>query len=321
MVERGHAFALHLGSRVLCVGDSLVRGGGARREPGDSLAASCFARTFTVGRARSDTRRLDRFAERDHLFGLCTPTDMDQKGAQGAFVAGQGSFNEADYSTAILYWKDAYRRDCTAHALLLNLARAYELKGEKGEAIRALETYLQRRPNDPNVDQIQRRIQNLKTQLAAEQVSAPAPSLPPSGPVSIVPPAAPVSPSSEVSPERGGHGIAPWIVVGAGGVLTIVGIAVFADGKSKTNEVERICGGRACNDPSIADPKGLEAKGNDGVHEANLGGVLAWTGAAAVAAGLVWHFAFDKSARPKAATALTPVIGRGFAGVALDARF
>src|SRR4029079_4709600 len=96
----------------------------------------------------------------------CTtvPTEADRNAAQGAFAAGQGSFNEADYATAITYWRDAYRRDCTAHALLLNLARASELKSDRAEAVNALETYLQRKPEAPDADQIRRRIENLKTQ-------------------------------------------------------------------------------------------------------------------------------------------------------------
>src|SRR5882672_5341011 len=67
----------------------------------------------------------------------CTtaPTEADKSAAKGAFAAGQGSFNEADYATAITYWRDAYRRDCTAHLLLTNLARAYELKGDRAEAV------------------------------------------------------------------------------------------------------------------------------------------------------------------------------------------
>src|SRR3954452_14522316 len=102
-------------------------------------------------------------------FPPCTtaPTESDRKAAQGAFAAGQGSFNEADYATAITYWRDAYRRDCTAHALLLNLARAYELKSDRAEAVNALETYLQRKPEAPDADQIRRRIENLKSQMAA----------------------------------------------------------------------------------------------------------------------------------------------------------
>ncbi|HEX3595043.1 MAG TPA: hypothetical protein VHU80_08080, partial [Polyangiaceae bacterium] len=64
-----------------------------------------------------------------------TPTQGDVSAAKGAFDAGNGSFNEADYDRAITYWEDAYRRDCTAHPLLLNLARAYELNGQKQHAV------------------------------------------------------------------------------------------------------------------------------------------------------------------------------------------
>ncbi|HEX9294566.1 MAG TPA: hypothetical protein VF881_01995, partial [Polyangiaceae bacterium] len=55
---------------------------------------------------------------------------------------------------------------------MLNLARAYELKSDRNEAVNALETYLQRKPDDPGADQIRRRIDNLKAQIAA---SAPPP--------------------------------------------------------------------------------------------------------------------------------------------------
>ena len=66
------------------------------------------------------------------------PTEGDQKAAKSLFTAGQVSFNEADYRTAIQYWRDAYKRDCTAHLLLVNLARAYELAGDKRESVTAL---------------------------------------------------------------------------------------------------------------------------------------------------------------------------------------
>ena len=93
----------------------------------------------------------------------CTaePTEGDVAAAKGAFQAGQASFNEADYARAITYWEDAYRRDCTAHALLLNLARAYELGGDKEQAVEALQTYLARKPESPQKDQINRRIEVL----------------------------------------------------------------------------------------------------------------------------------------------------------------
>ena len=74
-------------------------------------------------------------------------TDTDVTAAKGAFQAGNASFEEADYPRAIVYWEDAYRRDCSAHGMLLNLARAYELNGNKPQAVVALRTYLQRVPS------------------------------------------------------------------------------------------------------------------------------------------------------------------------------
>src|SRR5690606_32626924 len=90
----------------------------------------------------------------------CTrePSDTDVTAAKAAFQAGNVAFGEADYPRAILYWRDAYRRDCTAHALLLNLARAEELNGNKRAAVAALETYLARVPTSPERAQIERRI-------------------------------------------------------------------------------------------------------------------------------------------------------------------
>src|SRR5262245_2431952 len=94
-----------------------------------------------------------------------TPTDGDIAAAKGAFQAGNGSVNEADYERAITYWEDAYRRDCTAHPLLLNLARAYELNGQKRHAVNALETFVARNPGSPDEGQIKRRIEKLNEQL------------------------------------------------------------------------------------------------------------------------------------------------------------
>src|SRR4051812_36484610 len=157
-------------------------------------------------------------------FPSCTtgPTEADRKAAQGAFAAGQGSFNEADYSTAITYWRDAYRRDCTAHPLLLNLARAYELKGDRPEAVNALETYLTRKPDDPTADQIQRRIQNLKGQIAAAAAPVPAATAPVAAPAPTPASAAP-PPVELLGDKGGGRSATPLIIAGGGLVVGVVG--------------------------------------------------------------------------------------------------
>ena len=72
------------------------------------------------------------------------------------------AFNSADYAGAIGHWEHAYRLDCTAHALLLNLARAHELAGNPQAAAQALRTYLARVPQASSRAQIERRIQRLE---------------------------------------------------------------------------------------------------------------------------------------------------------------
>ena len=100
------------------------------------------------------------------------PTEAEVAAAKGAFQAGNASFNEADYARAIDYWEDAYRRDCTANPLLLNLARAYELAGRKRQAVVSLETFLAREPNSGEKDQINRRVEVLKKKIAEEDAAA-----------------------------------------------------------------------------------------------------------------------------------------------------
>jgi tetratricopeptide (TPR) repeat protein len=248
----------------------------------------------------------------------CTtvPTEADRNAAKGAFAAGQGSFNEADYATAITYWRDAYRRDCTAHALLLNLARAYELKGDRSEAVNSLETFLQRKPEAPDADQIRRRIENLKAQMAA---AAPPPIATPvaqPGPTA----APPVPPPPPVETSGGKRSRVPFIVVGAGGVVFLVGVGVYAAGTKKVGEFEEKCPNRKC-------PPGQEsaiADGNDARAQQNLGGALAGIGLAGVVGGLIWFFASPKEPVQSSAVktpSVTPIVTPGFAGLSLGGQF
>lgn len=258
-----------------------------------------------------------------------TATDADRKAAQGAFAAGQGSFNEADYPTAIVYWRDAYRRDCSAHALLLNLARAYELKGDRGEAVNALETYLQRKPDAADAEQIRRRIENLKSQIAAaEKSAAPAAPLPPAAaavpapapstqPVSTPPPA-PLAPAADTA-EKGGRSPAPLFIAGGGGILAIAGAIVFAGGASKVSEAEEACPERKLCSTEVAE------SGNSGRNQQIAGGVMLGVGGAAIGGGLLWYFLSSPSggsaSTPLGRTKAAPAFGPGYAGISLAATF
>jgi len=255
------------------------------------------------------------------LFPPCTttPTDADRKAAQGAFTAGHGSFNEGDYPTAITYWRDAYRRDCTAHLLLVNLARAYELQGQRPEALAALETYLERKPDASDADQIRRRVDNLKTQIAqSATTAAPPPPTPAPAPAPAAPP-----PAAEAQAKTGSRSAVPIIVAGVGGALTLVGIAVTLGGAAKVSDAEKKCPDRQNCPPDVAQ------MGNDGRNQQKAGGFLAVTGLVVGAGGLIWYFVSSPSSKTADAphplmvgrTEVTPAVGSGFAGVQLAGSF
>jgi tetratricopeptide (TPR) repeat protein len=258
-------------------------------------------------------------------YSECThePSDTDLTAAKGAFQAGNASFDEADYPRAIIYWEDAYRRDCTAHALLLNLARAYELNGNKPQAVVSLQTYLARVPASPDKDKIQRRIDVLQKQLEAERAAAvqaaQAPPVPP--PKAPSTPAAeepPVSTDSAASVTSGGkRPIAPLIVGAAGAGLAVVGVILFATGKHDLSNAESKCPAHFCANDA------LEEEGNAARQRVNVGGALTVVGIVTAGVGLSWYL-LQKPSAPKPVAfirRLEPVASPSFVGLSYSSRF
>ncbi len=266
--------------------------------------------------------RVARAEDEPKAYPECTktPTDAETVAAKGAYQAGNASFDEADYPRAITYWEDAYRRDCTANLLLKNLARAYELYGQKRQAVVALDTFLLREPNTPDKEQIQRRIEVLKKQIAAESAAPPPP------PVSVSKPVVQNPTPSEPPPSHesyaGKRSNTPLILAGAGGVVLIVGAVVYGAGAKDIKDSEDVCPNRVC--PAGPDQAANIKKGEDARKKATTGGVIAAVGAAGVAGGLIWYFAQPRKAyatgtllRPEVAPAVSP----GFAGLSLSGAF
>ena len=252
------------------------------------------------------------------------PTDAEVQAAKGAFQAGNASFNEADYSRAIDYWEDAYRRDCTANPLLLNLARAYELAGRKRQAVVALETFLAREPNSGEKDQINRRVEVLKKKIAEEDAAAAAApttanggtGTPTTGPTTTTPQEQP-APRAKRSP-------GPWIVMGIGGAAAIVGTIGYVSARQKMDEAEKLCGAAGrdqCENQAAVD------QGNEARKNLTTSGVIFGIGVAAVAGGAVWWFIDGKrvaSAQAGTAarrTAVVPLVSPELAGLSLSGSF
>ncbi|EYF03476.1 tetratricopeptide repeat protein [Chondromyces apiculatus] len=209
-----------------------------------------------------------------------TPTEADLEGAKGAHKAAIQFYERADYDRAIRYWKDAYEFDCTAHGVLINIASAYERKGDRTAAIETLESYLTRAPDASDAITIQERVQNLKAALRAEQEARP-----PQRPTVKPPPPKPPPPKPEmVEP----YGYAPLVIAGAGGAALAIGGIMLPIGFSSIAAAERECPDRTNCEPQIAD------RGNSGRSQVAAGAVVMGVGALAIGGGLAWHFLFNK---------------------------
>jgi hypothetical protein len=248
--------------------------------------------------------------------------DVDR--AHTVFLSGKQYLDESNYDKAISYFDDAYSIDCSVHAILPIIATAYERKGDKNEAVRALDEYLRRVPNASDREHVERRIKNLNDQIAREQpsattsassapVSPPAASVAPEAsavpPPATPPPAAPAEATPKTSPGAG-----PWILAGIGGAAAIGGVVLLGVGAGDISSADKLCPARnACPDDSAA------SKGNTGRTLETAGVIVGVAGVVTLGAGLVWLFT-AKHASASESAFVTPVLAPGYAGVAIGSR-
>jgi len=254
-----------------------------------------------------------------------TPADVDR--AHTVFLSGKQFLEESNYDKAISYFKDAYSIDCSRHAMLPIIATAYERKGDKAEAVRALEEYVRRAPGAPDHDVIERRIKNLKDQLARDQ---PPPAAPAPSPTVIAPTAPPPAPppvestaSTGLPPAppapAGGHTAAPWVITAIGGVAAVGGVILLGVGSGDVSTADGQCPDRQCRSQSAVDT------GNRGRSLMNGGGILLGGGLVVAAAGVLWHFLEKPGNHDAAARATGPRVdalaGPGYAAISLRGSF
>jgi hypothetical protein len=258
---------------------------------------------------------------------------VDVERAHTVFLSGKGFLDESNYDKAISYFKDAYSIDCSVHGILPIIATAYERKGDKAEAIHALGEYILRVPNTPDREVIERRIRNLREQLAQEKPTATAGTTAPTGTATAVPTGTTTAPTGEPTttstpptastgspppPSTGEHSVAPWVVVGAGGALVVTGALLLVVGSGKVSTANNAC-------PShIGCPQSIADSGNTGRLMETIGIIGGIAGIVGVGAGLVWHFT-EAGPAPTTATTrgtyVSPVVTPGFAGMSLGGSF
>jgi hypothetical protein len=247
----------------------------------------------------------------------CTkkPLPQDNEAAKNAHKVATEFYDRGDYDKAIRSWNDAFGFDCSVSALLINIANAYEKKGDRASAVATLEAYLKRTGPNPTIEQ---KVQNLKASLApppdasAAETASAAPTVTEAPPDASAPvPAPPVE-------LRRPYGPAPWGLVGGGGALAIVGAILLPVGYGALSTANTACPTHVNCTTSAANT------GNTGRIEEGAGWGVLGVGLGAAGAGLIWQLAGNKPVpvEPQVGRLwVTPVAGPGRSGVVAGGSF
>jgi tetratricopeptide (TPR) repeat protein len=245
------------------------------------------------------------------------------------------AYDVGKYQEAIEEYQKAYEIGGDP-PMLYNIAQAYRLNDQPGEAIRFYRRYLQRKPDARNREDVERKVADLEKVVDERKkaaalatppvVTAPPPTTTPATPppatsnppVVVAPPVTP-PPGQEPQPESRARKIIAWTLMGVG-VVAGGGAAYEAQvAKDKSDKVTA----QSRSNPPIAFDPAVEQNGKTAnVLAIVLGGV----GAAAIITGVVLLITGGSSASPEAATTtaratVTPWVGGGVVGAGAELRF
>ena len=213
--------------------------------------------------------------------------------------------------------------------MLYNIAQAYRLADQPGEAARYYRRFLQRMPSARNRDDVERKIadqEKLADQRKKVEVVTPPPP-PPTTPLTkpppivevkpppIVTPAQPPLPQPPPPPPEPSHAraVVGWCLIGAG--LIVDGVAGYEGYRAK-QKADQLTRDSQSTMPKVFDPS-LETDGKN----ANIAAIALAIGGTAVAiAGAIVLITGDSSeqtekpATPVARLSLSPWIGGGLVG-------
>lgn len=274
-----------------------------------------------VGLATASTPAFAQPPAATSSYATCarTPSKEEAEQAHSRYTAGKLHYDEGDYDNAIKRFKEAYALDCTKHDLLVIISATYEKKNDRLEAIKALETYVQRVGNTPETPTYNAKIENLKREHAKQQAAQQPPTNPPT------------KPSDRVEPARseGGHTIFPWLLVGAGGAAVVAGVVVLVTTPSLpvgcNADTER-CTPLPGESPDSSDFQDRQSRAGAHVQQPIYGAIVIGGGVVLAGAGLLWHFleptdaSTGKTGR-SGKTRLLPNVGAGFGGMSLQGTF
>src|SRR5450432_4231358 len=252
------------------------------------------------------------------------------------------AYDVGKYNEAIEEYQKAYEIGGDP-PMLYNIAQAYRLNDQPGEALRFYRRYLQRAPSARNREDVERKIADLEKSVEEKRKAQAAATPPlvtaapsPVGPPAPVPPApAPgetggTTPGTEPPPATGDGGSSTarkavaWSFVGAG-VLCGIGSLVegLVVGRSKSNDVMNMSAAGAIYDPEI--PHAGQVANNIQIGLGIAAGALGVTGVILLlTGGSSSSSSSDVPAAPAPSAPsamITPWLCGGLVGAGADFRF
>jgi tetratricopeptide (TPR) repeat protein len=215
------------------------------------------------------------------------PGVSDIESAKDAFRAGQSAFNEGAYSRAAELWTIAYDQDCTAHALLLNLAMAQELLGRPNEALHALRLFNRRAPDSSYAQANRKRIERLERAAREKARARVRRERDHSERRELAPPT--------LSQAEGDSLSLPLVLVVTGAAATLIGGALYAEARFSAAAAANSCGSSSTDCTSVASL----VDGERARARAETAGWMMGAGLVTGAGGLLWHL-LTQGSRPLA---------------------
>jgi hypothetical protein len=261
------------------------------------------------------------------------PTAEATTAAKGAFEAGNAAFNEADYARALLYWEDAFRRDCTASAMLKNLGHAYALDGQYKHAVLSLETYLERGATPSERPGLEERLAELRGLVTREerrlkavarekqQKNHPREHSAAETHSQRLPKESQNSSATENASEASFRSPIPLVVAGVGAIALGLGVVKWVGAKQDETNAAEACPSREDCNPSAA------KAGNDAVNREITWSIVGGAGAAVLIGGVVWYLVQSPEPSQTARAdqtrffGLQPQLGVGYAGLRWTSAF
>jgi hypothetical protein len=235
------------------------------------------------------------------------------------YLAAKVKSDNGKYDAALDDFIAAYGKDCSKPVILLAISKTHELNGDRKEAIRAIELYLQRNPGAEDAATQRNRAAALRTKLAEDDAKR-------ANAGNTGGATGNGAGGHDDKPSTNGPGAAPWVVVGVGGAVLVTGVVLLATATypsgcdASTNKC--VVSASTPNAQTVLDKTLSDA--NAARTQKGIGGVLTGVGVAGVGAGLAWYF-LAKSHEKPAATArtfeLAPAVTPTFAGLSAAGSF